>query len=397
MFPFYKKLKIKEITDIFNIFITKDYIKAIEYSYEYFMNKYNFEIKNILKEYPENSKDKEGKSFYIGSKHVLLALSFNINDNIDNLIINYIKTFADLIFDNLGLIKNEAEKNIKDDEIKKICFNLNLTNYEGIDNKSLLSEIKYNKEYCQNFIQDIHKKIKDKLSLNSLERIKFKEINFEKDSKNKNQYNFIYSCSNLRAINYQIPQSDFIKIKTLSSNIIPSIVTSNAVITGLVSMQIYLLASLMIEKEKYNNNLLETKNALRLFRNYYIDLGKNNYSYSYIPEKILITNNNLPNKYWSAWDSITIKGPLLIRDLIKEFYDKYDIRISSIFSGNSMLYNAIHDEKENIEKKVECLYQKVTGLSISEHKKYLVLEINSKTSEQQELKFPKIKYIISSK
>lgn len=162
-------------------------------------------------------------------------------------------------------------------------------------------------------------------------------------------------------------------------------------------MQIYLLASLMIEKEKYNNNLLETKNALRLFRNYYIDLGKNNYSYSYIPEKILITNNNLPNKYWSAWDSITIKRPLLIRDLIKEFYDKYDIRISSIFSGNSMLYNAIHDEKENIEKEVECLYQKVTGLSISEHKKYLVLEINSKTSKQQELKFPKIKYIISSK
>lgn len=272
-----------------------------------------------------------------------------------------------------------------------------MTNYEGIDNKSLLSEIKYNKEYCQNFIQDIHKKIKDKLSLNSLERIKFKEINFEKDSKNKNQYNFIYSCSNLRAINYQILQSDFIKIKTLSSNIIPSIVTSNAVIAGLVSIQIYLLASLMIEKEKYNNNLLETKNALRLFRNYYIDLGKNNYSYSYIPEKILITNNNLPNKYWSAWDSITIKGPLLIRDLIKEFYDKYNIRISSIFSGNSMLYNAIHDEKENIEKEVECLYQKVTGLSISEHKKYLVLEINSKTSEQQKLKFPKIKYIISSK
>lgn len=216
MFPFYKKLKIKKITDIFNIFITKNYIKTIEYSYEYFMNKYNFEIKNILKEYPENSKDKEGKSFYIGSKHVPLALNFNINDNIDNLIINYIKSFADLIFDNLGLIKNEAEKNIKDDEIKKICFNLNLTNYEGIDNKSLLSEIKYNKEYCQNFIQDIHQKIKDKLSLNSLERIKFKEINFEKDSKNKNQYNFIYSCSNLRAINYQIPQSDFIKIKTLS-------------------------------------------------------------------------------------------------------------------------------------------------------------------------------------
>ena len=60
MFPFYKKLKIKEMTDLFEIFITKNYIKAIEYSYEYFMNKFNLEIKKILDENQENSKDKEG-------------------------------------------------------------------------------------------------------------------------------------------------------------------------------------------------------------------------------------------------------------------------------------------------------------------------------------------------
>ena len=105
MFPFYKKIKIKEITDIFEIFISKKYTKAIEYSYEYFINKYNFEIKNILKENPENSKDKEGKNFYIGSKHVPLVLGFDININIDNLIINYIKSFSNLIFDSLGLNK----------------------------------------------------------------------------------------------------------------------------------------------------------------------------------------------------------------------------------------------------------------------------------------------------
>ena len=61
MFPFYKQLKIKEIINIIEIYITKNYAKAIEYSYKYFMNKFNLEIKNILKENPENSKDKEGK------------------------------------------------------------------------------------------------------------------------------------------------------------------------------------------------------------------------------------------------------------------------------------------------------------------------------------------------
>ena len=397
MFPFYKKLKIKEINDILNIYASKSYIKAIEYSYEYFINKYNYDIKNILKENPENSKDKEGKFFYTGSRHVPLALNFNTDKDIDNLIINYIKSFANLIFDCFGLNKNEFEKNLKDEEIKQICLNFNLPNYEGINTKSIVSEIKYNKEYCQNFVQSIHEKLKMELSLNSLENINFKEITFEKDNTNKNQFNFIYSCTNLRAMNFQIPQQDYIRIKNISSNIVPSIVTSNAVITGLVSMQIYLLASLMVEKEKNKNDLIDTKNALRLFRNYYIDLGKNNYAFSYIPEKILFNSNNLLFKDWSVWDSIIIKGPLLIKEFIKEFKDKYNIQVSSIFSGKSMIYSINQDEKDKSGLKIEVLFEKVTGLTIQEHRKYLILEVHQKLSDEQESKLPRIKYILPSK
>ena len=395
MFPFYKQLKIKEIKDILEIFITKSYKKAIEYSYEYFMNKYNLEIKNILKENPENSKDKEGKNIYSGSKHVPLILHFGININTDILIINYIKSFANLIFDCLGLYRNDLEKNISDNDIKIICLNMNLPNYDEINIKLLKSDIKYNKEYCQNFIKNIQKKLKDKFY--SLNNIKFKEINFKKDNKNSNQFNFIYSCTNLRAINFQIPQMDFIKIKNLASNIIPSIVTSNAVITGLVSMQIYLLASLMVDKEKRNNNLLETNDALQLFRNYYIDLGNNNYSFCYLPEKIKIeVNKGISIKSFTAWDSIIIQGPLSIKMMIDYFKKKYRVIISQIFSGKSMLFNAAQDEKEKNETTIESIYENITKKSII-GKKFLIFEFNSKTLDRQEVLLPRIKYIINSK
>ena len=141
---FYKKLKIKEISDIFDIFINKDFNKAIVFSYEYFMNKFNFEIKKILIENPENSRDKEGKSFYNGSKHMPKELNFNISDELDSLIINYIKSLANLIFDCLGLKKNETDKNLKDSDIKKICLNSNIPNYDIINYKSLKSGIVYN-------------------------------------------------------------------------------------------------------------------------------------------------------------------------------------------------------------------------------------------------------------
>ena len=394
---FYKKLKIKEISDIFDIFINKNFNKAIVFSYEYFMNKFNFEIKKILIENPENSRDKEGKSFYNGSKHMPKELNFNISDELDSLIINYIKSLANLIFDCLGLKKNETDKNLKDSDIKKICLNSNIPNYDIINYKSLKSGIVYNKEYCQKFIHNIQQKLINNLSLNSIEDIKFTEVNFEKDNYNKNQYNFIYSCSNLRAINFKIPQGDFITIKNLSSNIVPSIVTSNAVITGLVSMQIYLLAKLMLDKEKNYNNILDTNDALNLFRNYYIDLGKNSYSFSHIPKKVIIKTPNIFNmKSYNAWDSIIIKGPKSINDFIKYFLEKYKVKIISIFSGKSLLFNVTFEQKENFEKTIEVFYKKVKGLQNFPEQKYLILEINAKTIDEKEANLPRIKYLISS-
>lgn len=81
----------------------------------------------------------------------------------------------------MGLNKKESEKKILVIMILKI-FVWNQI-YPLLWNKlykSKQSEIKYNKEYCQDFIQNIQQKLKDKISLNSLNDIKFNEINLKK-------------------------------------------------------------------------------------------------------------------------------------------------------------------------------------------------------------------------
>ena len=162
-------------------------------------------------------------------------------------------------------------------------------------------------------------------------------------------------------------------------------------------MQIYLLASLMVDKEKRNNNLLETNDALQLFRNYYIDLGNNNYSFCYLPEKIKIeVNKGISIKSFTAWDSIIIQGPLSIKMMIEYFKKKYRVIISQIFSGKSMLFNAAQDEKEKNETTIESIYENITKKSII-GKKFLIFEFNSKTLDRQEVLLPRIKYIINSK
>ena len=396
LFPYKKKLKLERINDMFDILISKSYIKAIQLSYVIFKNKFNFEILNMLEEHTENSKDKEGNNFYSGSKHAPITLDFNINKNIDDLIICYVKSYANLIFENLKITKNEKEKQLSDKEIKKVCMEMEIPDYNGKNIKSVFSAIKFDKLYCQNYIDNLQKKICSNLSLNSLEEINLNEIHFIKDNMNNSQYDFIFACSNLRAINFQIPPGDYIKIKSISSNIIPSIVTSNAVITGLSSMQLYLLARLMIEKEKYNNDILESNEVLNLFRNYYINLGLNGYSYSNIPKKILHNKKNDIPKDWTVWDSIQIKGSLKISEFINEIEIKYNVKILSIYSEKSMIYN-YEDSKEVENLKVEMLYEKITERVIDHNKKYLNFYLNAKSMNGNEVNMPRIKYYISFK
>ena len=394
-FSYYKNIKLNEITNFFDILTSKSYEKAIKYAYTNFKKKFYFEIKKILKEHPIHSKNSNGKNFYSGSKHIPIVLDFNINDEIDNLIICYIKSYANLIFNNLDLIKSEKDKNLGSKTIKEICLKVVLPNDESINEKEKNLKIKYDKIFCQNFINDLHNKLMNQLSLKSLEKIQLKEINFEKDNMKNSQFDFIYACSNLKALNFQIPQSDFLKIKNISSNIVPSIVTSNAVITGLASIQLYLLAKLLIEKEKYNNNTLETEKALKLFRNYYINIGINGYSYSYLPKKILHNEIIDIPKDWSVWDSIIFNGPLKVSELINKIEEKYNVLIKSIYSGKSMIYND-DDQKEIKNLKIEELFEKITEKSINENNKYLIFNLIANTKNGNEVRMPRIKYILNN-
>ena len=229
--------------------------------------------------------------------------------------------------------------------------------------------------------------------VDTFEKMKLNEIIFKKDSITNSQFDFIYACTNLKAYNYQIPQSDFISIKAISSNIIPSIITSNAVITGLVSMQLYLLAKLLIEKEKYNNNLIDSAEALKIFRNYYIGLGFNNYTYSNLPQKQLHSEkNDIPNG-WSVWDSIIFKGPMKMSEFIHDLENRYNIKLKSVHSGNSMIYNE-NDPDEIKNMIVEKLYEKINQEPISSFKKYLIFKILATDIFGNEVNLPRIKYCL---
>ena len=82
----------------------------------------------------------------------------------------------------------------------------------------------------------------------------FSAAEFEKDNDLNHHIDFIHSCSNLRARNYKIVESDRNKTKMIAGKIIPAIATTTALITGIVSNEMYKYVQGFTDIGKFKNS-----------------------------------------------------------------------------------------------------------------------------------------------
>ena len=357
-------LKLKKIKHFSIILENTNNKNIIEFAMFLFIYYFNLSINSLIKEYPLDKILDDGKLFWECGKKPPHALEINIQDS--NTIL-YFKSFYHI----LSNIINYKEK-IEEKEIINIINTLKK------------SDIKFNLDSIE---KDKIEEILERLG-NIREKInKLVPETFDKDNDNNYHVNFILSLSNLRAENYKINKSNYLKVKEISGNIIPAIASTTASITGIASLQIY--------------TLLQTDN-IKFMKCSAFNLGLSDFDIFSPEETRYITDKNkndnskaikvIPDKY-SVWDHIEIIGPnITIKELIKLFKLKYNIEIDFINSGNKTISSPLEDDEEEFSFTIEELYSKENKININ-NLKYIELKIVS-IDKNYKYSIPVIKYVL---
>ncbi|KAM0850332.1 hypothetical protein ACQ4PT_053175 [Festuca glaucescens] len=200
-----------------------------------------------------------------------------------------------------------------------------------------------------------------------------KPIQFEKDDDTNFHMDLVAGLANLRARNYNIPEVDKLKAKFIAGGIVPGIVTSSAMATGLVCLELYKVIAGGHPVEDYRNTFANL--ALLV-----VCMAEP------IPPKV----TSHKGMSWTVWDRWSIKGNLTVAELAQCFAEK-GLTVYSISCGASLLYNKMFARhKDRLPKNVVDIAKEVAKVEIPDHTRHLDIGVACKDDDENDVDIPTV-------
>lgn len=343
---------------------------------------YNHNIAQLLHQFPADSRTPEGHEFWSGTKRAPKVLTFDPSDDTH---MAFIVAAANLRAYNFGLPQSRDVA-----AIRAAAQSVQVPPFVPQQNAKIATSEAEAKEMLEQVEDDHEAKVQALTAAlpdpAALGDFALRPIEFEKDDASNFHMDFVTACSNLRARNYSIAESDLHETKRIAGKIIPAIATTTALVTGMVCMEVYKL-------------LQPSKNKIEDFRCFSCNLALPMFSSS---EPLPPAKSKAALKdgvwEWSLWDRIDVDiGDVTLEQLMQHFQDKYGVEVTMLSHGASMLfYNfgvALKKKvKDRLKEKVSDLVKTVGGAELGPNTKYIVLEACVQNEEEEEIEIPFVRF-----
>ncbi|VDI61070.1 ubiquitin-activating enzyme E1 [Mytilus galloprovincialis] len=355
----------------------KDFQDCVAFARNLFQENYNNSIRQLLFNFPSDQVTSSGAPFWSGPKRCPHHVEFSIN-NLD-VHVDFVESCANLRAEMYG-IPQVRDRNAIKSMIGKVKVP-EFTPRSGVRidvNDADMENNRSSGSFDENQLEELQKSIPPP---ESLKELKLTPIDFEKDDDTNYHMDFIVACSNLRAENYDIPPADRHKSKLIAGKIIPAIATTTALVVGLVCIE--LIKSLKI---------VQGHKKMESYKNGFLNLALPFFAFS---EPIAAKKSKYNDEEFTLWDRFEVQGDMTLQELLDYFQKNYNLEITMLSQGVSMLFSFFMAPAKAKERKALPLTEVVKRVSkkkIPSYVRALVLEICCYDKDGEDVEVPYVKF-----
>jgi ubiquitin-activating enzyme E1 len=352
-----------------------------------FEDLFNNQIKQLLHNFPEDQVTSTGAKFWSGSKRCPKPLGFDINSKCEDAEMHnhmdFVVAAANLRATMYG-IKGRTDKEYFEGVLKDIIVP-DFTPQDGVKIAANDEEEKNSNDSMDTGDAEADELWNSLPKQSDLAGFQLTPIDFDKDL--DDHMLFVTACSNLRAMNYSIPTEDTHRSRAIAGRIIPAIATTTALVTGLICMELYKIIGTPrkpLTIEAYKNGFLNLAVPFMTL------------SEPTPPKKTKCIMNGKEWE-WTAWDSLDMNlGNITMGEFMEHFENEYNLEISMLSYGVSILYSFFANKKKVEERKAMKMTDVITSITKKEfppNQLFIVLEViaNDKDTDE-EVDLPYIKF-----
>ncbi|KPA84021.1 putative ubiquitin-activating enzyme e1 [Leptomonas pyrrhocoris] len=237
---------------------------------------------------------------------------------------------------------------------------------------------------------------------------RMKAEEFDKDDSTNHHMQFITYCSNMRARAYHIPAADLNQTKRIAGNIIPAMVTTTSLVTGLVGFEVlkYLLIQFHHHQQHspasstaslvYLDADEEPEQLVTLFRSAFVNIALPFIAFSdpIVAQQRCYVLPSGKKLRWGIWDRLEVAEgrDLPVKELVQLLHDRYELEVFMIaLTNGKMIYTEFGGKAKDKEKRVSVVAQE-KGEILQEEVAYFDLVVTGMIGNDDDVDVPIIRY-----